>query len=890
MVKIVSRPNHSSGIPLGGLGTGSIEIRPDGGFYEWQIFNTGKWASSKAEGCQALSHNAIGAEALPFYIRTRQEGQETKVRRLGLSIMSDEFRYLMYSWMKTVQEIQFEGRFPIAGLEYIDQDLPVSVQATMFSPFIPHDERVSGTPGFYAVFKIKNQSASPVEVALLGKLKNSICSKSENRMLENLISKSGGTTRLTMKSRDEAAPQPDNGSLCLSVTGGDTSWICGDYSSYFNNYVSYSPFGISEESYLWSFYRNGRLPDTGATHSASDKLCMTEEEIDLLSLYEIDSLLDELKKYASVVSIWNRISDVEPCLLESREGKIKFLKTIRNTIDVFDGKDRKGQTWGDGALCSSSILMPQEEKEVCFVLSWYFPNHYSPKGNKLEHMYQNWFKDAEEVNAYMTSSFEMFRQKTLSFANALYNTNLEMVLPESWSAQLATLTKSSWWLKNGDFAVWEGLGSCGLHTMDITYQGSFSILALFPELQKRQMEMGARFQREDGRVHHLFTPDLSTIDNDFDRVDMNPQFVLLVCRDFLWTGDREYIKRMWPSVNKAIESILRLDLDGDGLPDTDTHANTYDAWSFSGTPSYISSLWLLALLAGVRLAKELNESSIASKWAELAEKGKVSFERRLWNGEYYSLWVDGERRDECCMSDQIDGEWFARLVGLDAALPDHRLYNTLKAILRYNFTRESGLINASYPAGTTPTLFTYRNCQAEMNWTGIEYAIASMYMENGLYGEGLEIVKNIDERYRRAGRIWNHQECGDHYYRAMSSWALLLAATGFKIDVPAQKVRFASAHTEEEVYGPWVSSFGWGSYKTSPECLTVHCSSGNLRFKRLETILKGEAFEAFLNGSKVVACIQQEQNSLSFIFESPLHLQEGDTLVISRIQIEKKLL
>lgn len=99
--------------------------------------------------------------------------------------------------------------------------------------------------------------------------------------------------------------------------------------------------------------------------------------------------------------------------------------------------------------------------------------------------------------------------------------------------------------------MWEGYGSCGFHTTDITYQGSFGILALFPDLQKKQMEMGAKFQREDGRVHHFFTPDLSGVDDGYDRVDMNPQFVLLVCRDYLWTGDREYLARMWPPYRKG---------------------------------------------------------------------------------------------------------------------------------------------------------------------------------------------------------------------------------------------------------------------------------------------------------------------------------------------------
>src|ERR1039458_10630390 len=43
-IAIAPRTDMNSGAPLGGIGTGLLEIRPDGGFYEWQIFNSGAWA------------------------------------------------------------------------------------------------------------------------------------------------------------------------------------------------------------------------------------------------------------------------------------------------------------------------------------------------------------------------------------------------------------------------------------------------------------------------------------------------------------------------------------------------------------------------------------------------------------------------------------------------------------------------------------------------------------------------------------------------------------------------------------------------------------------------------------------------------------------------------
>ncbi len=279
---------------------------------------------------------------------------------------------------------------------------------------------------------------------------------------------------------------------------------------------------------------------------------------------------------------------------------------------------------------------------------------------------------------------------------------------------------------------------------------------------------------------------------------MNQQFVLLVCRDYMWTGDEKYLQQVWPHVIKAMDNTALLDCNGDGLPDKDTKRNTYDCWDFYGTPAYISSLWLAALLAAIRLAEAIGDKERASQWSEIHEKAVVNFEKILWNGEYYSLWVDGDTRDECCMTDQIDGEWFTSLIGLGCSLPNDRIHQAMGAVMRYNYHVDGGLINASYPPDRIPRPSAYKNYQAVAPWTGIEYAMASFMLDYGMIDQGIEVVKNIHRRHLRSGRCWNHVECGDHYYRAMSSWAILLGATGFKIDLPQQKLSFSPIIKKEK--------------------------------------------------------------------------------------------
>ena len=134
--------------------------------------------------------------------------------------------------------------------------------------------------------------------------------------------------------------------------------------------------------------------------------------------------------------------------------------------------------------------------------------------------------------------------------------------------------------------------------------------------------MGAEFQREDGRVHHCFKPDMKCSDNGFARVDINMQFVLMVLRDYLFTGDKDYLLSLWDNVKKAMDSTGLLDTDNDGLPDYDTKRNTYDAWNFSGTPVYISVLWLAALKAAVLIADRVGDKSRSDQWSNILLNGK----------------------------------------------------------------------------------------------------------------------------------------------------------------------------------------------------------------------------------------------------------------------------
>jgi hypothetical protein len=236
------------------------------------------------------------------------------------------------------------------------------------------------------------------------------------------------------------------------------------------------------------------------------------------------------------------------------------------------------------------------------------------------------------------------------------------------------------------------------------------------------------------------------------------------------------------------------------------------------------------------------------------------------------------------MTDQIDGEWYLKLLDLPAALSKERIVSVLKTIFKYNFNSENGLWNATYPKNRLKLFPAYFNTQQTAPWTGIEYAIASEMIDYGLWEEGVAVVKNIYERYVNAGRRWNHVECGDHYYRAMSSWAILLAATGFKVDLSAQKFMFLPPPPNQAsvMHAPWFASTGYGKFAQTPTQFELTMISGKITLASLEIGVKLVKKKVTL-GERILDITIQPSNhpNASIVqFFTPLELKEGQILKI----------
>lgn len=774
MAKITTVKTHTSGIALGGIGAGSVELLPDGEFHFWQIANPPRLTRVCFENKVDDGESSTGA--LSFYVREKIGNNHPVVRKLGMKTDADDFSYRMFAWNKPVERIDFDGKFPVCNIDYTDSALSCKLNLQAVSPFVPFNSDISSTPGFYLDFTVENPTDTDIEISLLGTLVPDFANKNEGN--KNSLHTCGDSCAVHIEPADKT-DSPCCGDVCFSVNGdGEKSYITADYYRFLKEFIADSKLGVTQESVLFGFRKNGRLPDT----EIGTKPSPLPDNLALLSDAELDELCEKYRKYPYVASILSRILYCKPDFLASRENKIFFLDNCYNR------NERRGEDFGGCALCSKVSLKPGEKKSIRFILSWYFPNLTSKDGEILGHYYENLFKSSLEANRFLKKEYGSIFNSAVAFSDLIYSTDLPAIYPDAWSSNLSPLIKCSVYLKNGKFGLWEGLGYCGLHTTDITYHASFSLISIFPDLQKKQMKMGAEHQRDDGRTHHSFKPDMKCPDNGYDRVDLNMQFVLMALRDYLFTGDSDYLLLLWDNIKKAMDSTGLLDTDNDGLPDYGTKRNTYDAWNFSGTPVYISVLWLAALKAAVIIADTVGDKSRSDQWNKMLLNGQKALEEKLWNGEYYNLWRKNDETDESLMTDQLDGEWFLRMIGLDGNIPDSRVRSVINCIFKNNFDVEQGLVNATVPENKKTSLDTYNNCQTIAVWTGIGYAFSALALSVGETEISDTVVESIHMNQLRLGHFWDHWECGHHYTRPMSSWTTLLAVSGLKIDYKNKKL------------------------------------------------------------------------------------------------------
>jgi hypothetical protein len=341
---------------------------------------------------------------------------------------------------------------------------------------------------------------------------------------------------------------------------------------------------------------------------------------------------------------------------------------------------------------------------------------------------------------------------------------------------------------------------------------------------------------------------------------------------------------------------VQWDADRDGVMEGEQH-NTYYI-EFYGSNTMMGTFYLAALLAASRMGAAVGDQEAARRYEELYRKGSKNLDGTCWDGEFYIQKYDEAKHTKYqygrgCLSDQLLGQWFAAVVGLDHVLPPERVRQTLRSIYRYNFKRgfasfanpqriyalgdEKGLLLCSWPKGGRPAIpFVY----SDEVWTGIEYQVAAHLIYEGMVDEGLAIVKGVRDRYDGLRRNpWNEIECGNHYARAMASWSLVLALSGYRYSAPERRLRFAPLVNKNRFRCFYSTGNSWGVLARDGGTASVEVLYGRLELAELVAPVVGGARATVTRGTQATkASTEVAGSELRVKLEPPVVLEAGDML------------
>ena len=711
-----------SGVPLGGIGCGVMEVLTDGSFGNFTINHN--W--DRPTGWLRGTFAAVFAD----------DGRRKAARMLRLASTEE------YGGVKNVAGTSYLGMFPTVTLDYKDSELPVEVTLRAFSPLIPNNAADSSLPTACLDFLLKNPSNSKITAAIA-------------LSWENILGWGGRR---------------------------DVEWQSVD--------------GNSQETKASS---DGRLEGVlfNTTQSYED------QRQNVVGKYYVAAEKD---------------SGVEVTTCPAWDATAK-------SIAFWDGFASSGELAPagggmGGAVAAKVILGPGEEKPLRFFVVWFMPHHVtihrveekneSGETTKVEefkedvgHYYLNRFGDPISIAEYVSKNRERLLSGTLEWQRPVLESNLPFWLKLKMINSAFSVFACGILTKDGRFVVMESPITMGgaTGTMDQRMAAHAFWTQMFPELDERELEIFARCQdlvkpAADGRISHFDGNVHNIIGNpnvDYgvtDWPDLSCSFIMQTLKLYRWTGDRDFLDRMYPHVKAALAWLKSADHDGDSIPEG---GSTYDYEKpFAGAFSYTASCYLGALRAGAEMARIEGDSENWQAYQNRFSEVRDSMMKNLWNGKYFIkqyLPKTGEKNPNSFIA-QLAGDWLSRLAGTGSTLPD----DVTESVVRETVARHVKPFRPVPPMEVTPE----GKIQGEVTFIlQHEPYIGCEAIYQGYTDDGLEVIKRVYETSWEVNKNPWHQLLAYtapegkelwllSYMTCPTTWHVLNALSGATLDVPAE--------------------------------------------------------------------------------------------------------
>ncbi len=792
-------------MPIGGIGTGDISLGGNGQWMDVEMMNKpgiGFYGSVTPQ------------QAPCFMIFVQDQGGKKYAKALMGPVPPDQYAGSQGSLapnhgMPRFKSATFDAAYPFATVNLEDDDMPVSVKTKAFNPFIPCNADASGIPVAVIRYVVTNKTDQPMEVAVAGSM-------------DNFIGMDG---------------------YKLDFDGFDRALVPVGAKNNRNTYRSFD--------HLAGIY----MTSDSVNHDASTwgTIALTTSEINKGYQISYRTQFNPKGWNSNMTDMWDDFSD---------DGQFEN-KTFDHKVD-----DPRS------ALSVKLKLGPYETKEVQFLLTWDFPNRKDWDDKQtIGNYYSTKYTDAWDVAEKTLPQLPALEAKTLEFVNAFVNSTYPDVVKEAALFNASTLrSQTTFRDKEGRFFGWEGVfnttGSCYgncAHVWNYEYASPFLFGSLAKSMRETEYNYG---EWNSGLVSFRVSLPLKKEGNwKVAAADGQMGGIMKFYREWQLSGDDAFLKANWPAVKKALSFAWipgGWDADKDGVMEGCQH-NTMDIEYYGPNPE-IEFWYLGALKAGAAMAHYVKDTEFETTCRSLFNSGSRWTDEHLFNGEYYIQKItpvkniapglsagmgskSTENPDfqigEGCLVDQLVGQNMAFVCGLGYLAKPENIQSALKSIVKYNsvnsfsnsfnnmrsyaMDNEAGLMLTVYPdPSKRPTIPLSYHAET---WTGLEYTAATGLFYEGMDSQGVEVTKNVRDRYDGYKRNpFNEEECGNHYARAMASWSAILALSGFHYSAVDGSFNITSKPGNYF----WSNGYAWGTVQVQGGSATLKVDYGSLKLSEFK--------------------------------------------------------
>ena len=790
---------------LGGIGTGTVSLGGRGELRDWELVNRPAKGYTPKYTFFALYAKAAGKEAVCKALEGVIDGAAYE-GAFGSTVPNHS--------LPRFRKASFHAAYPLGQVLLSDPDVPVDVRIEGFNPLVPADADASGIPVAVLRYVLTNKTATAVQAAVCGSLENFIgFDGAEGKPCKNVneFRKGEGVQGLFMRSTGVDPKAAPWGTMALTTT---------------------AKAGVS--------YRTTWM-----------KVGWNFDFLDFWDDFEADGKLTDLPRPDQPKAKYN--------------GPPVAGTTESTTGDPINDPQ--------ASLAVKVNLAPRESKTVTFLVCWHFPNRLTWTPNppapgtacecggpceapaRVGNYYTTCYSDAWDVALRTAKELPALEARTVKFVRTMVESDLPAEVREAALYNLTSLrSPTAFRIESGQLMGWEGCGDkngCCHGTCTHVWNYEQATAFLFGDLAwtMRQIEFAIATNDQGMMSFRVHLP----LDRaqEFGKAAADGQMgcIMKVYRDWKLSGDHARLAALYPKVRKAVEFCWMpggWDGDRDGVMEGPQH-NTMDV-EYYGPNAQMTGWYLGALRAMEEMARHVGEGDFADTCRDLFTRGSRWMDQNLFNGQWYEQQVrpptgpvpaelvigmngqaDVARQDvqlgSACLVDQLVGQYMAHICGLGYLHEPAKVRTTLQSIMKYNWRQnffghfnqmrsfvlndEQALLMASYPRGKRPKFpFPYF---AEV-MTGFEYTAAVGMMYEGDVAAGLKVIAAIRDRYDgRKRNPFNEAECGNHYARAMASWAAVLVCTGFQYDGPSQTMTFAASRKSAQWF--WSNGHAWGTVR-----------------------------------------------------------------------------